>query len=551
MQWFNTKKNQLLASLLITIVFYVVVLPFNEHLAFVQPYVSNQAESFALALKTLGFPIYFALIYFIISFTKHVINGDSFYRSWLKTSLIYLCIMSIFFILLYPGHWVGDEFSILEAVRQYDPYSWQSYLTNIYYTLSLYLIPTGVGIVVIQLSILSLITGYIISLSRNLFRHKHTHYLLLLPFITFPVILNNLYPLRLTVFSYLLLLLFAQILFLHAKVLIPKHPRIMLLQVAFVLSIICFWRSEGLIYLILLPIFARMLGLLNRSALRQKSTYVIYALSLVFIGLTFWITSVTTRADYQITATLNPMSTMIQGKLQGEDIDKELAAVDRVINLAIVRQYPSYTGLPAYWNGALREDYFNHLHGYNLHIFNIFIQNFNLFIDNRIQVFLLTNSFGTQPSTGYVEDSYDISQFYNSDKQSITKIQNFYLVNKLSHPISLQLKHDITTRLLLVDNQYKPSIFAKIVWSIIPTAILLLALTVAQLFRRHWLHALMGTMLLTHGILIFLTAPASYFMYYFPIYLVGNFILAIVLLRICEARLPSLYCRLHAYLQLT
>lgn len=527
MQYFTERKTRFLTALLLTIVFYVIVLPLNEHIAFVQPYVSHRAATLALGLKLLGFPVFLSFFYFIVNFVTQLCTGNKFYRSWLKNTAFYAAIMLILLVVLYPGHWVGDEFDILEAVRQYSLYSWQNYLTNIFYTFSLYLIPTGVGIVIVQLGIVSLITGYVVTLSKKLFTKRYTHYFLFIPFLFFPVILNNFYPLRLTLFSYLLLLLFAILFFLNKRLVVSAHPRVLFLQISIILAVVCFWRSEGIIYIILLPLFAHKLGLLNIKSVKRKSTYILLALAISFMAAVFVVVASTTRADYQITATLNPLSTMVQSKLHGKNLDKDLGAINRVVDLSVVKKYPSFAEIPSFWKGAVRDDYTDHLKEYNMHIYNLFIENSDLFFANRIQVFLLANSFGGFPSLG-------TSQFFNPDSSVIQKVQNFYTTNRLSHPISLKLKLVATKILLVVDGQFRPNIFTRLIWSIIPTSLALIIILVGSLIRRHWLSAFLCGLLLLHVILIFLTAPASYFMYYFPIYLIGNFLIVIFLLKYLE-----------------
>lgn len=520
MQYFIERKRLLLGALLATTFFYIAILPLNEGIAFALPYLNSRAAHVALALKIAGFPIFMSLFYFILFFISRLRARDSFYWSWLKISGIYFGIMGVFFLLIYPGHWVGDEFDVLAGVRNYSIYAWQNYITNIFYTYSLYLVPSGVGIVLVQLTLLSFIIGYVVSLSKMLFKKTNIHYLLLIPFLFFPVILNNFYPLRLTLFSYLLLLVFAQLIFLHKKILTPKHPRILLLLVSVVLAVICFWRSEGFIYFLLLPLFAYELGLLRRIVWRKPSSYAMCAIVIGFFGLAFSITKATTSDLYQVTATLNPLSTMVLGNLQGKDTSKDLDAINRVVDLSIVKKYAAYSEIPSFWHGAVRSDYKNHLDGYNSHIYNIFLNNPASFLDNRVRVFLITNSFGGWPSLG-------LSQFYNLDPSIVKKVQVFYDTNLLSKPINLDTKLTTTKHLLLVNDQYLPGVLAKIAWSIIPTSLILLILVGVGVSKRRLFTSYITALLLIHGLIIFLTAPASYFMYYFPIYLVGNYIIAL------------------------
>ena len=534
--------TKLFAISILVCLFYLTILPFNEHIAFKMPYESHQATLVALCLKILFLPFLFGILYFIITFIQKIIQKDPFYILWLKISLAYGLLMLFILIILYPGHWVGDEFDILEAVRNYSLYSWQNYFTNIFYTFSLYLIPTGVGIVAIQLSIISLIIGYVTALSKNIFHNKRTYLILIVPFLAFPVLLNNFYPLRLTLFSYGLLLLVSFLLFLHLKVLSPVRPKLFFIFVAFIMSIICFWRSEGVLYLLTLPLFAYKLGLVQKSKLKDISTYTTILIGLSLIGLAFSINKVTTSDKYQITATLNPISTMIQGDLRGKNINQDLEALDKVVDLSIVKQYPSYDEIPSFWHGAVRDDYYLHLKGYNSHVYSIFANNLNSFLSNRMQTFLRTNSFGPAPALG-------LGQFYNPDPIIIEKVNHFYATNKLSRPLNPELKLAITKRLLLVNNSYKPTLPAKLIWSVIPTLSGLIILLIISGLKRKWIIFTITIFLLTHAVIIFLTAPASYFMYYLPIYLAGNFLIAFILLKKFEVKIASALLWLRSYLQ--
>ena len=136
-------------------------------------------------------------------------------------------------------------------------------------------------------------------------------------------------------------------------------------------AIVCFWRTEGIIYLSLLPVFAYKLGLLKKNSLKEWQTRLTYAAALIFIFIVFLIVSITTSDKYQITATLNPLSTMIQSDLHGKNVNEDLDAINKVVDLSIVKKYPSATEIPSFWHGAVRNDYYNHLNGYSSHVYNL------------------------------------------------------------------------------------------------------------------------------------------------------------------------------------
>lgn len=120
-----------------------------------------------------GFLFFYGLpSYAVIHFINMIRQKDEFYRRWLKYSLIYAIIILVVFLLIYPGHWVWDEFNILAVVREYVPYAWQNYFTNIFYTFSLYIFPSAISIVVVQLLIITSIVGYVATVVRTTYRVK-------------------------------------------------------------------------------------------------------------------------------------------------------------------------------------------------------------------------------------------------------------------------------------------------------------------------------------------------------------------------------------------
>jgi hypothetical protein len=222
---------------------------------------------------------------------------------------------------------------------------------------------------------------------------------------------------------------------------------------------------------------------------------------------------------------------MLGTKLKGNHLQENLDAINKVINIPVVKKYPSYIEIPSFWQGGVRDDYYDHLKGYNYHVYSLFLENPKPFLENRVNVFLNANSFGSYPVIGDFQNGYHTSQFYNPDQSVVDKIQDFYAVNKLSEPINLKLKQAVTKRLMLVNDEFKPTTLTKFIWTVIPTLLALLSLFVVTLWKRQWLISFVISLLLAHTLLIFLTAPASYFMYYFPIYLVGNFLVALFVLK--------------------
>ena len=96
--------------------------------------------------------------YFVRNRKKHIL--------FIKHFLIYFGIMSFFLFLSWPGIFKGDEFYVIPTNLQLEVNYIQSLYTNIFYILSLCIIPTVGGITFFQVLIISIIVGYIIIIKK-------------------------------------------------------------------------------------------------------------------------------------------------------------------------------------------------------------------------------------------------------------------------------------------------------------------------------------------------------------------------------------------------
>jgi hypothetical protein len=118
----------------------------------------------SILLKVGFWVVLSAALYGIINFAKQLRSGNVFFKHWCLHFSIYLLLLTAVLLLIYPGHWVWDEFNILEVVKTYTPYAWQNYFTNIYYTFCLFIFPSALSIILTQLFIIALFVGYVANL---------------------------------------------------------------------------------------------------------------------------------------------------------------------------------------------------------------------------------------------------------------------------------------------------------------------------------------------------------------------------------------------------
>ena len=175
-------------------------------------------------------------------------------------SVIYLLILSVLLILVWPGTWSSDDISVLKNAESYVFTPWQHFFSGLFQILCLQTIPIPSGVIIIQIIIASLIAGYCISNISNLYgkTKKQENILkivlgliLLLP----PVVIYILSGFRMGLYSYLELALITKLIVLYKE---QKKITISdISKISFLTVIISCWRTEGLYY----PVFILILFL--------------------------------------------------------------------------------------------------------------------------------------------------------------------------------------------------------------------------------------------------------------------------------------------------
>ena len=105
--------------------------------------------------------IIFIISFYLVRFVRKLITGDAFCKKFLKHFLIYLGLMAIFLLLIWPGYWVWDEMFVIYEIQASSVFTWQSIITQLVFAYSLLLIPSPVGITIIQVIIISLIVAFL------------------------------------------------------------------------------------------------------------------------------------------------------------------------------------------------------------------------------------------------------------------------------------------------------------------------------------------------------------------------------------------------------
>lgn len=529
------KRYKLATSFLVATFYVHFILPINESIAFELP-LTNKTQFFVSRIYKLVFVFVLTfIIYFILHFLFQFKKNRQ-YKLWLRLSTLYALLNILLFILIYPGFWVWDELYVLKDAQSYSLEAWQHIFTNMYHTFCLYLIPTGVGIVIIQVLIVSVIVGYVLSKSIELLSYKPSSSILCIPFLFVPVLINNLYPLRLTLYAFLELFLLFSFLLLLTKKHTSINTRVDYLGFSLLATVLAFWRTEGIIYLLLIPIFGQMLGIFDFTrpikSLKDKSV-LIFIIPLLFIAAASLITIKTTSPKYQIPPSLGALSMLLSNSDTNKVVvDKsDIATINHVIDVHTLVNDAAYNDVPVlFWQGKLKPGFENNIRGYQQAFLKIALRNPIEFIKVKAKTFFASNSLDSH-YTPHIGNGIRFSEVDNTEFNWL--FGSFYASNKLSRPWDLALKLNITRSLLGINNRgqlIQP--YAALVWTVIPTLLFVLFLLGYSLIYKKWAYAIVLSLIVAKAILIFVSAPAGFFMYYFPTYIIGNFLVIFMLLNL-------------------
>jgi hypothetical protein len=490
-----------------------------------------------LAVRILAGLILYAAVCYAIRFAGRLREGDPVYRRWLWIAIGVLVVNIAVLLLIWPGFWTVDSYFVMAKAQQNWISTWQSVFTAIYFPVSMVLIPSVIGPVIVQVIFGSIVAGYVVARTIEVLRRPWLGYALILPFLTLPVLLFDQYPLRSTVHGYIELAVVFRILIVRARpeLVADRYREFVFLSAA--ITLLAFWRAECVLYLLLIPMLAVTLRVfrLSDAGARRRSALVAGSLVAAVVLVNVGVAGVLSNVKYSVTAIVNPLSVMLHQPLGGPDLKANLAAIDRVIDLDLVREMPSAYDIPSYWTDRLmRPDYAAHMGELQRAYISLVAQNPGAFLEARLRTFLATNSLGDFPR----KYARGLEAIYSAGPLAATRAV-FEERNPSMVPFDRDLQEDVIRAFLLLDAQDDDLPLGPLIWNAIPALGLMIVCFVGSLLRRSWVTAGVLGILLARAGIVFATAPARYFMYYFFAYLVGGVVVLFLGVRALDRILPA------------
>lgn len=521
----------------VSVVFVLLLLPTNGAIAVSESYRSTPSYTVAAIVAT-------CLVWLLMLLMQEVFfqirAGNKAIRSALGYATPIAAVYLLILLMVWPGFWIWDEYGIFASIQTegLEMSTWQGWLTVIYYSSLMLIVPSAVAVVAFQLLLGVAVGAYAAYVASELGRKSIFGWLTAAIFLFFPVVFNAFYPFRSTPIAFILAaVVIRQISLIEGKGL-ARYPSIEFLIHGILLLTCAVWRTEAVAFLPLLFVSARYLGFslsFHRPGMPRR---LIAVLLLIGFGTgLFAMNSKHSNPKYQITATISPLSMLLQTKSGRNDENPNIELMSNAVGIDYIRDRPDAFDIPSFWEGdseglAVRQGFEAHLNEFYRGFAGLIFEEPLTFWDARWQMFLGTNGLaGGQ----FGDHGLEHFQYASDGPQGDVGTANsrFLERNALSVPFP-QERAALMRALYQVDLSFtKQSVIGHVVWSLMLVYALLFAALVSAVIQKRWGFALISAVNLFAAFMVFLTAPATMFMYYFPTYLVSwilvSFAMAILL----------------------
>lgn len=305
----------------VSLVIWIITLFFHRYF-FVDPYSLS-------AVKILCKLVEFFFLYVVAFRIFIMIKERRIDKSQIIYSAVYFALMFILILLVWPGTWSWDDVLILVSDKDYKLSPWQHFFSGLWHVICLQVLPFGTGVIIVQSFVAALIVGYCVSKISKVFG-KTKRQSVVLSVVLFlimlfpPQIIYLMSGYRMGIYSFLELLLVAKLIlaFKEGK----KLSILQLCEIFFLVVVVGSWRSEA-IYLPVM-VFIVMLCMKKEIVTKLKSA-ILFAASMVMVVCVGSInTNMIGNNNYSITATIEPVVTLVRVADENDVVGKQSIIVD-------------------------------------------------------------------------------------------------------------------------------------------------------------------------------------------------------------------------------
>ena len=433
-----------------------------------------------------------------------------FYFIFLSLLIFYL----IAFMAYFPGNYNNvDEIKILQDVLNLEFLSTQSIIMSLIYYFGLMIVPKAFSVVLIQIILSSYFIACVFADLYSKLKNKKIIILFFLLFFSIPSVYFVLFPLRAWIFTIVFLLFLYRV---FALIRFSKTPtRYDLLFLCISLSLLCLIRTEIKFLLFIFPFIVFYLYK-NRNKVRSiviKAEAFVLCLVMIFSFCQSFIGGSISKGHR-----LEPFITSISiMAAKGRIPEDDLKILDKVVPVDDLIKYSSPERPFEYKSSARSDDEFTNAEYIDALgvIIKSIIKHPMEFLKSKIIMFVHSTGMEKYYVNLPADENAIAAMYerYNLDKEDIEK---YYT------PFS-PLREKLSS--LLMGGYYFFDFYC-IFWAFWVPVFLILISALIMFFKdkvKFKPYLIVYILLLMELALVFLFAPASFQMYYFPFYLIGWF----------------------------
>lgn len=468
-----------------------------------------------IILKIIFAVIIPSIIIQLNNFYKKISICDKLSRIQLKFTTVYFLSLMLLLLFTWPGNWMNDEFLAFQNCIDFQFNNSQSYITLGIYALSLMLLPFPAGILIIQSIIISIIVGYTCMITYKYSNGKFSYLMFMVYFLP-PILFYDLFPLRACLYSYFTVYFIFKFFIICSTKGEIKRKNILLL--CFFISILSIWRSEMIVFAILLPIY--FIFFCNNISKINK-LIAVFSIILFINILKIPAESYNNDPRYKVVPFINPLSLMLVEELASDDLEKDLNNINTVVNVDSMKKYSSYLDIPVWWTPNVNAVNLN----YTKEEYNSFVKSYiNLVLHNPYE-FIKARSKTFLATSGFIKKSMPIYMPSASNKA----IKTYFKDDQFKHgnlftPINQDIRMSIYRSMYFLTNKDWPSnLYAVylLFWNTMIPILALIAINIIALIKRDSKIFFISLIPIIQAVLMFLFQPAYHSMYHLPIYISG------------------------------
>ena len=474
------------------------------------------------------FFVFFGLAEFLAYSWKHK-------KTLLFPFLIFLAVYGIGLLVTYPGYFMSDDPIIWGYATRYYPVYWHHYLTSLYYMIGMSIIPASMGPVFLSDICYALVYAYIFHQVSEIYDTKIKYFVAVLALLP-STLLGALMCFRPALYTPFFLFYFVILFFDYKKKTELTKGKLFLLL--FLTVILCQWRSEGLVLIVFAPFLLAMAyrkrpfekqdgkwHLIKPRATKMLVTAIVFCILFTIIKLPQSAGEEKYYGkDYLIISTTRPLSVIVHREQTYEGAEEDLENISAITDFGYLHNDSLSCSAYNRYNTDHNEGKYTQTgadeatqNAYLKSAFRLIWKNLDLYLGERLQLFLVSNG------------------IYNYNKEMVLNLKpvastDFHLYNH-DRDYGFELLDAYKRIPVQGSDSYALFLYKYGGEAYIPCLILAFALLIGCLIKKKWFFCIAILSLFAREAVIFLSAPASFIQYNYPMMFVTLFLTFIA---ICE-----------------